>query len=97
MNKAELVRQVAQRAGMSQASVNNVLNALTATITRSLAEGEAVRIPGLGTFGTRVVKARVGRNPSTGDAIDVPEKARPTFKAGAEFKDRVSLAADGPA
>jgi len=97
MTQDQLVRQVALRTGTTQKTVRNVLDALTATITRSLTNGESVRIPGLGTFDTRVVKAHTARNPSTGDAIDVPEKARPAFRAGQELKDRVSLAADGPA
>lgn len=89
MKKQELVQAVAQESGMAETQVGKVVNALFSTIEQSLARGDEVAISGFGTF--RVVErpGREGRNPQTGETIQIGPKKTPQFKAGAGLKRAV--------
>lgn len=90
MNKAELVEAVQKGAGLeTKALAGRVVEALFETITKALARGEDVAITGFGTF--RVVKraAREGRNPKTGEKIQIKASTKPKFRAGKALKEAV--------
>lgn len=93
MNKSELVQQVADKTGMTKADSQRAVNALFDTddgvITTALVSGDRVQITGFGTFETRERKARMGRNPRTGEQIRIEATTSPTFRAGKALKDAV--------
>lgn len=89
MNKTELVKAVAERAELTQKDSAKVLDALFDTITKTLAEGEKIQLIGFGTFEVRDRAARKGRNPQTGEEIDIAASKVPAFKAGKELKEAV--------
>lgn len=89
MNKTELVAQVAEQVEMSKKDVEKLVNVLFGTIEETLSEGEKVQLVGFGTFEVRDRKARKGRNPQTGDEIEIPATRVPAFKAGKTLKDAV--------
>ena len=90
MNKTELRDAVAEAADLSAAQADRALNAVLDSITSSLASGEKVTLPGFGTFETRDWAARQGRNPQTGETIDIAASTTPAFKAGAQLKQAVN-------
>lgn len=90
MNKGELVAEMASKSGLSEKNAKKALEALIEIVTGELANGGRVQIFGFGTFCTETRSARVGRNPITGDKIDIPEKVVPKFKAGQNFKDSIN-------
>ena len=87
MTKVELIAAVANEANLTkkdaEAAVNSALNA----ITNALKEGDKVTLVGFGTFEVKERAARTGRNPSTGEAIEIPASKTPTFKAGKGLRD----------
>ncbi len=89
MNKAELVEEVAGKVGLTKKDANNVVDAITSAITDTLAMNEKVTLVGFGTFQVVERKARTGRNPQTGDKIQIPAKKVPKFKAGKGLRERV--------
>lgn len=90
MNKAEFISMVAAKAGTSKKDSEANLNAVLEVITESLAKGQDVPFIGFGTF--KVVKrpARTGRNPGTGQTIQIPETRAVSFKVGAKLKEAVA-------
>lgn len=90
MNKADLTARVAARASLSSADADTAVRAVFSTIADALAGGETVRIAGFGTFSTRSRPARRGRNPRTGERIDVAASTTPAFKAGKTLRDAVA-------
>jgi len=86
MNKAELVRRVAQKAAVSEEIAERVIHTALGQVITAVADGELVRILGFGTFRLTRRPARNGRNPRTGEAIAIPERARATFAPGSSFK-----------
>ncbi|MEM6988626.1 MAG: HU family DNA-binding protein [Pseudomonadota bacterium] len=90
MNKSELVDAVADRAGMSKADAAGALDALTAVIADTLKGGDQVALTGFGTFLSRRREAREGRNPKTGETIQIAAANVPAFKAGKALKDAVN-------
>lgn len=90
MNKTELIDRTAAAAGMSRASMARALDALTATIVNAVASGDSVSLLGFGTFKTQDRKARVGKNPKTGDTLVIAAKRLPRFQPGAAFKISVN-------
>ena len=78
------------RAGLSKAVAREAVDGLLAVIGEALANGEEVRIAGLGIFGTRSRSARTGRNPRAGETVSISASASPTFKAGKTLKDAVN-------
>jgi DNA-binding protein HU-beta len=89
MNKTQLVENVAESAGLSKASASKAVDATLAAVTEALKEGETVTLIGFGTFLVRERKARTGRDPRTGQSINIAESKVPTFKAGKGLKDAV--------
>ena len=90
MNKTELIALAAERAGLTKKDTERVLNAALDAITASLIQGEKVQISGFGTFEIKDREARIGRNPHTKEAIDIPATRVPQFKASKALKDTVA-------
>ena len=90
MNKTELIAIAAENAGMTKKDTERVLNAAIDAITASLVRGEKVQLSGFGTFETKTREARVGRNPHTKEAIEIPATRVPTFKASKALKDNIA-------
>lgn len=90
MNKAEFVHAVATRTGTTPRYATVITNAVIDVIMETLAAGDNIVIAGFGTFEPAARAARVGRNPHTGEAIDVPAKVAPKFKPSQTFKNAVN-------
>ena len=90
MNKTELIAAVAESAGLSKKDTERVVNAALDTITTALRKGEKVQISGFGTFEVKEREARIGRNPHTKEAIEIPATKVPGFKASKTLKDTVA-------
>ena len=90
MNKTELIAAVSQVAGLTKKDTERVINAALDTITASLVEGEKVQLSGFGTFEVKDREARIGRNPHTKEAIDIPATRVPSFKASQALRDTVA-------
>ena len=89
MNKSELVTKVAEKSGLTKKDVNKVVDSFMETVEETLLQGEKVVLVGFGTFEVKTRKARSGRNPRTGEVIEVAEKNIPVFKAGKAIKDKI--------
>ena len=87
MNKSNLVRHVAGETGLTRSAAEAAVNAMLSGIAGSLARGEAVGLSGFGTFATRSRPARTGRNPRTGESVEISASTVPTFKAAKQLKD----------
>ena len=87
MNKTELIAVVAEKAGMTKKDAERAVNATFETITNSLVDSEKVQISGFGIFEIKYREARVGRNPRTKQAIQIPASRQPAFKASKTLKD----------
>ncbi len=90
MNKSELIASAADAAEMSKADMGRALDAILETIQSAVAAGEKVSITDFGNFERRERAARTGRNPQTGETMEVPASKAPAFKPGKKFKDRVN-------
>jgi len=90
MNKTELIASVAQSAGLTKKDTERVVNAAIDAITAALQQGEKVQLSGFGTFEVKAREARIGRNPHTKEAIDIPATNVPVFKASKALKDTVA-------
>ncbi|MFV2060873.1 MAG: HU family DNA-binding protein [Gammaproteobacteria bacterium] len=90
MNKAELIEAVAEKNEMTKAAATRAVDSVLGTITETLVSGDQVTLVGFGTFQVRARAARVGRNPRTGEAIDIKASNIPSFKAGKALKDAVN-------
>ena len=90
MNKSELVDAVAERADISKAAAGRAVDAMVEVIGDTLREGDQVTLVGFGTFLTRQREARQGRNPRTGETIQIKASRVPSFKAGKALKDAVN-------
>ena len=90
MNKAELIDQIAAGSGLSKTDSKKALDACLSAITGALKEGDKVALVGFGTFSVSARAARTGRNPQTGQAIEIPAKKVAKFKAGKELADAVN-------
>ena len=89
MHKVELVKVLSEKTGESKVKATAFLETFIETVSTSLANGEDVTITGFGKFKVRHVEERNGRNPQTGEAIKIPAKKSPAFKAGKVLKDLV--------
>jgi DNA-binding protein HU-beta len=89
MNKTELVNTVAAQAELTQADAKKAVDALIQTIANTLAKEEKIQLVGFGTFEVRERAARTGRNPQTGEEIQIAASKVPAFKAGKELKEAV--------
>ena len=90
MNKTELIAIAAENAGLTKKDTERVLNAALDAITLALGRGEKVQLSGFGTFETKDREARVGRNPHTKEAVEIPATRVPAFKASKALKDNVA-------
>jgi DNA-binding protein HU-beta len=90
MNKGELVDAVAHAAGLSRADATKAVDGVLDAITKTLANGGSVSLVGFGTFTVKARAARMGRNPRTGEAIQISASNVPGFKAGKGLKDAVN-------
>ena len=89
MNKTEIIAAAAESAGLTKKDTERVFNAAIDAITAALVKGEKVQISGFGSFETKDREARVGRNPHTKEAIEIPATRVPVFKASKALKDNV--------
>jgi DNA-binding protein HU-beta len=89
MTKAELVRETAKKAGLTQKETAKVLEAVEATIRGTLGQGEKVVLVGFGTFAVARRAEHMGRHPRTGAAIKIPAHKVPVFRPGKELKESV--------
>ena len=90
MNKNDLVASVASSARMSKADAGKAVEAVFDSITNSLKGGTEVRLVGFGTFSVANRRASEGRNPRTGEKIQIPASKQPKFKAGKGLKESVN-------
>lgn len=90
MNKNELVAAVADEAGLSKADAGSAVDAVFSTIEGALKSGDEVRVVGFGTFAVTERAASTGRNPRTGETIQIKASKQPKFKAGKGLKDAVN-------
>lgn len=89
MNKAELVAQLAEEAGITKTQANAALDSFIDTVTKTLKKGDKVTLVGFGTFSVSKRQARTGRNPQTGEAIKIKAKKVARFKAGKELSGKL--------
>ena len=90
MNKGELIEAVADAADLSRADATRAVDAVIDSVTATLKRGDGVSLVGFGTFSVKRRKARTGRNPRTGEAIQIAASNVPGFKAGKGLKDAVN-------
>ena len=90
MNKTELIAVAAESAGLTKKDTERVVNACLDAITAALCKGDKVQISGFGTFEVKDREARIGRNPHTKEAIEIPATRVPSFKASQALKDTVA-------
>ena len=90
MNKTELATAVAEKTGLTKKDAERIVAATLETITQTLQKGEKVQLSGFGIFEIKDRDARVGRNPHTKEAIQIPATRLPTFKASKTLKDVIA-------
>lgn len=90
MNKTELVAEIAEKANTSKKETEVVLRAFTDVVTEQLKKGEKIQLVGFGTFEVSERSARTGRNPQTGEEMQIAASKAPKFKAGKALKDLVN-------
>lgn len=93
MTKADLIDEVSRVAELTRKDSEVIVESIFDSVVRSLRVGDKIEIRGFGSFRTRQRKARVGRNPKTGDRVEVPPKKIPYFKPSKELKDLVNTTA----
>ncbi|ERN43034.1 bacterial nucleoid DNA-binding protein [Rubidibacter lacunae KORDI 51-2] len=90
MNKGDLIDQIAEKTTVTKKQADAVLTAALDTIMEAVSDGEKVTLVGFGSFESRERKAREGRNPKTGDKMEIPATRVPAFSAGKSFKEKVA-------
>lgn len=90
MNKSELIEAIAASADIPKAAASRALDAMVESVTESLKNGDSVSLVGFGTFAVKERAARTGRNPQTGQPIQISAAKVPSFKAGKALKDSVN-------
>ena len=90
MNKTELISAIAEKSGMTKKDAEKALAAVIDTLTDAMVQGDKVTLVGFGAFETKTREARMGRNPKTKEAIEIPATRIPVFKAGADLKNAVA-------
>lgn len=90
MNKGDLIDVVADKAGLSKADATRAIDEVVKAVTRALKKGDQVSLVGFGTFSVKKRAARQGRNPRTGETIQIKASKVPGFKAGKALKDAVN-------
>ena len=90
MNKQDLVLQLANKEQLTQKKSDEILSTILEAIMKSVSKGEKVTLVGFGTFEPRKRKERKGRNPKTGEELQIPASTVPKFSAGKQFKQTVN-------
>jgi integration host factor subunit beta len=90
MTKADLVEEVIRVAVLSKKDAENVVNTVFGQIMEALKSDDKIELRGFGSFRVRRRRSRLGRNPKTGDRVDVPSKRIPYFKPGKELRDLIN-------
>ena len=90
MNKSQLIDKIAAGADISKAAAGRALHSMTDAVTEALKKDDQVALVGFGTFSVRERSARTGRNPQTGETIQIAAAKVPSFKAGKALKDAVN-------
>ena len=88
--KDDIISSVVDKTGLSKKDAGAAVEAFTSTVQDALKKGDSIGLIGFGTFEVRTRAAREGRNPQTGEALKIPKKKVPAFKAGKKLKDAVS-------
>jgi len=91
MNKSQLIEAISSSADINKKQAEDALNALTSAVTSELANGNDVALVGFGTFSVNARAARTGRNPQTGEAIQISASNVPKFKPGKSLKEAVNV------
>lgn len=89
MNKAQLIDSISSKASLSKSDARAAVEALVSTIQTAMKDGGKVSLVGFGTFSAPIRSARMGRNPQTGEAIQIPARKVPKFAAGRSLKDSI--------
>ena len=98
MTRSELIARIAQKnPHLYQRDVERIVTTIFDEIATALARGDRVELRGFGAFSVKHRDARVGRNPRTGESVDVAEKAIPFFKTGKQLRERLNREASGSA
>ncbi len=95
IGKGEIAQQVAERTGLPRTQATKAVDALVDVVQGALAQGDEVRIAGFGSWKVAETKARKGRNPRTGESIDIQAGRRVSFSAGSKLSDSIRGGADG--
>ncbi|WP_290006053.1 HU family DNA-binding protein [Acinetobacter pittii] len=90
MNKSELIKHIASTVSLTQAQATAALQAVESAVSKALASGEDVALIGFGTFSVKERAARIGRNPKTGEELQIAASKVPSFKAGKALKEAVN-------
>ena len=90
MNKADLIAAIAAKTGTTHADAEDAVNAFISVVKEAVAVGDKVQLIGFGTFELKDTAAKIGRNPKTGETIDIPPCKKPSFSAAKSFKDSVN-------
>lgn len=90
MNKSELIASVAEKASLTKKDAEKAVGAFMDSVQEALTAGDKVQLVGFGTFEIRERAARKGRNPQTGEEIDIAAARVPVFKAGKQLREKVS-------
>ena len=85
--RSNVADSIVEKTGLDDKQAIDVVDAFTETICEALSNGDSVGLIGFGTFETKIRPARMGRNPQTGDPLEIPEKTVPVFKAGKKLRD----------
>lgn len=90
MNRNELIAAMAEKSGLSKKDTGVALDAFVESVSEALKDGDKVQLIGFGSFEVKDRAARTGKNPRTGEPVDIPESKAPTFKPGKAFKDMLN-------
>lgn len=90
MNKTQLIQKIAENGNMTKKDAEAALNAVVAAITDAVAAGEKVQVSGFGSFDVKARDARTGRNPKTGEAVEIAASKRIIFTAAQALKDKIN-------
>ena len=90
MTKTEIINIIAEGTGLTKVETAAVVDGFIASISYALKKGESVELRGFGTFKTSLRKARKGRNPRTGEELQIPERTVPTFRCSKDFRNFIN-------
>ncbi len=90
MNKTQLIQKIAENGNMTKKDAEVALNAVVAAITDAVAAGEKVQVSGFGSFDVKARDARTGRNPKTGESVEIAASKRVVFAAAQALKDKIN-------